>query len=61
LSLFGGDPEELKLRQMNTTINKVNRPTSRKDWNRSATRFTVYTDGVARSLADHVYLTKHAL
>lgn len=46
---------------MNTTIDKVNRPTSRKDWSRSATRFTVYTDGVARDLADHVYLTKHAL
>lgn len=39
-------------------ITQVNEPT-RDDWRQSSTRFTVYTDGAARDVADEHYFTKH--
>lgn len=46
---------------MNAIITKVLPPTSRSDWNRSATKFVVYTAGAARDVADREYFTKHSI
>jgi len=44
---------------MNATITQVNPPRERSDWNKSRDRFTVYTDGKARHIADLEYFTKY--
>lgn len=46
---------------MKSTITKINPPRDSSDYRKSAKRFTVYTDGKARDVADREYLTKFDL
>jgi hypothetical protein len=50
--------EPKKETTMAATITQINRP-DRDDYRKAATRFTVYTDGVGRDLADKEYFRKH--
>lgn len=44
----------------NATISQVRGP-DKDDYRKAATRFTVYTDGKARNIADREYFTKHEI